>query len=208
MDQAYVPAVSTRGEVRVEYVFDTPLEIIVATPADGGLGSTLPSGATQDRFGAADDNHRYKPLLEGFGRRDIHGLLPALGLPASSPLPMFWSVDFISTATDDEETSASVSLEEEDDDGDDYGYVMTGMRCAVSGKVVRGMEGMDAVTLAALVGRALRALVPLPYARAKARAEAEEERHRMMKEMEEGRRAFEEERLKMVIEKQELLSGT
>ena len=27
IDQAYLPAVSTRGEVRVEYVFDTPIEV-------------------------------------------------------------------------------------------------------------------------------------------------------------------------------------
>ena len=135
-------------------------------------------------------------------------------------MPMFWSVDFVSTSATKGITvtdaaaaataaAAASSLSSVGQDGgEDYGYVMTGMRCAVSGKVVRGMEAMDATTLSSLVGRALPALVPLPYARAEARAQIDAERERMTKQMEERQRVFEEERVKMEAEKQTLLSSS
>lgn len=77
-------------------------------------------------------------------------------------------------------------------------YFMTGLRCAVSGKVIHGLEAMDTATLASLVGRALKASVLLPYTRAKARAEVEAERARMK---EQSRRGREEKLQKMEEEK-------
>lgn len=183
-------AASTRGEVRVEYAFDTPIEVTVRTAARGGLGGAVRSGATHDRVGVEDP--RFEPLLEGFGRRDMHRLMPALGLPPGTPLPLFWSVDFVSADAD----------ERASDDGR-YGYVMTGLSCAVSGKVIPGSEAVDAESLASIVGRALRASVPQPYARAKARAAAEAESARMLARMEEQRRAFDEERRRMQEEMEE-----
>ena len=127
IDQAYAPGVAARGEVRVGYVFDAPLEVMVATPAEGVMGSTVPSGATHHRPGV--DDPKYKPLLEGFARRDIHQLMPALGLPPGTSLPMFWSADFISIDAADADADPAAAAAGGDGQ---YGYVMTGLRCSVS----------------------------------------------------------------------------
>ena len=193
IDQAYLPGLSKLGEVRVDYIFDTPLEVTVKKPAEGGMGSTILSGAEHTHCAANDP--RFKPLMEGFARDDMPRLMTALGLPSGSPLPIFWSAEFIHTSTDDD--GSNKDNDPAASPGDDHGYVLTGLSSAVSGNVIRGYDAMDPASMATLMGRALQRLVPIPYARAKARAELDAQRAAMEKMMEEQRKMLAEERRKM-----------
>jgi len=143
------------------------------------MSSAVASGAAHRHAGL--DQPQYRTLLESFGKCDIHRMMLALGLPPGSPLPIFWSVDFISRGAGEGsgvgiEAAAAGSNPKASTAAADanldpaHGFVVTGLSCAVSKGVIHGLAAVDPGRLASSVSRALEALVPLPCARAKAQA--------------------------------------
>jgi len=91
IDQAFMPRIS-EGEVRVLMIGDTPVEILHKKPKEGGVSATLKSGAVYTKF--APNASAFERLMHSFVDRDLHNLLPVLGM-AEQPLPLLWTADFI-----------------------------------------------------------------------------------------------------------------
>ena len=103
LDQRFCPRIA-EGELRFNMLGDVLVSIIHQTPnevADGtGSNSTV----------YAPEEPRFKSLTESFLSRDVHMIMPSLGL-ANEPLPLLWSIDLIlaspeGTAADQEKWAA------------------------------------------------------------------------------------------------------
>jgi len=117
IDQAFMPRIS-EGEVRVLMIGDTPVEILHKKPKEGGVSATLKSGAVYTKF--APNASEFERLMHSFVDRDLHNLLPVLGM-AEQPLPLLWTADFILGAPKPPWT-----------DGKDY-YFIGELNCACVG---------------------------------------------------------------------------
>mmetsp|Transcript_39907 Transcript_39907/g.62249 ORF Transcript_39907/g.62249 Transcript_39907/m.62249 type:complete len:148 (+) Transcript_39907:3-446(+) len=80
------------GEVRVLFIGSKPVEIVHKKPRSGGLSATLKSGAVYTRY--EPDDPAFERLMHSFVNRDLHNLLPLLGMEGH-PLPLLWTADFI-----------------------------------------------------------------------------------------------------------------
>mmetsp|Transcript_3246 Transcript_3246/g.11765 ORF Transcript_3246/g.11765 Transcript_3246/m.11765 type:complete len:374 (+) Transcript_3246:341-1462(+) len=90
VDQRFLPRI-VEGELRVNMIYDTPIEIIMKKPMEGGISATLKSGALYECYDPK--NPKFARLLEMF-LADLPNLMSALGMPGT-PLPLIWAADFI-----------------------------------------------------------------------------------------------------------------
>ena len=90
VDQRFLPRI-IEGELRVNMIYDTPTEIIHKKPAEGGISTTLASGAKYVTYGA--DDPQFATMMAKF-KADLPVLMKTLGLE-NDPLPLVWTADFI-----------------------------------------------------------------------------------------------------------------
>ena len=104
VDQRFLPRI-VEGEVRVNMIYETPVEIIHKKPAEGGISATLSSGAKYVSY--APDDPQFTTLMKNF-MADLPTIMPSLGMEGVA-VPLIWTVDFI--------------LGEKDEDGSDKYFV-------------------------------------------------------------------------------------
>mmetsp|Transcript_10563 Transcript_10563/g.64944 ORF Transcript_10563/g.64944 Transcript_10563/m.64944 type:complete len:471 (-) Transcript_10563:870-2282(-) len=90
VDQRFLPRI-VEGEIRVNMIYDQAIEIVHKKCVEGGISSTLASGANYVRYSPSD--LRFAPLV-ALLNNNLWKIMPALDL-ADVPLPLIWSVDFI-----------------------------------------------------------------------------------------------------------------
>ena len=113
IDQRFLPRI-VEGELRVNMIYDTPIEIIHKKPAEGGISATLASGAKYVSYSPTDP--QFDVLMTKF-KTDLPKIMPALGME-KDPLPLIWTADFI--------------LGDKTDDGKDT-YVVGEFNCSCVG---------------------------------------------------------------------------
>lgn len=91
IDQRFLPRI-VEGELRVNMIYDTPIEIVHKKPAEGGISATLASGAKYVSY--QPDDPVFKVLMDNFLNKDLPKIMPALGMD-SEPIPLIWTSDFI-----------------------------------------------------------------------------------------------------------------
>jgi len=91
IDQRFLPRIM-EGELRVNMIYDTPVEIVHKKPAEGGISATLASGAKYVSYKA--DDPQFKVLMDNFIKKDLPQVMKALDME-SEPLPLIWTGDFI-----------------------------------------------------------------------------------------------------------------
>jgi len=96
IDQRFLPRI-VEGELRVNMIYDTPVEIIHKKPAEGGISATLASGAKYVSY--KTDDPMFENLMKDF-KTDLPTIMPVLGM-SKEPLPLIWTADFILGPKDD-----------------------------------------------------------------------------------------------------------
>ena len=91
IDQRFLPRIA-EGEIRVNMIYDTPVEIVHKKPVDGGISATLASGAKYMSF--KPDDPKFAVLMDHFIQKDLSKIMEALDMEGE-PLPLIWTTDFI-----------------------------------------------------------------------------------------------------------------
>ena len=68
IDQRFLPRI-VEGELRVNMIYDTPVEIIHKKPAEGGISATLQSGAQYVKYSPKDP--AFASLMDNFMNKDL-----------------------------------------------------------------------------------------------------------------------------------------
>merc|ERR1711879_709103 len=91
IDQRFLPRI-VEGEIRVNMIYDTPVEIVHKKPAEGGISATLASGAKYVSYKPSDP--MFTKLMDNFINKDLAKVMHVLELQGQ-PLPLIWTSDFI-----------------------------------------------------------------------------------------------------------------
>merc|ERR1712054_521075 len=94
VDQRFCPRI-VEGELRYNQIGDGLVGIIHKKPAEGGISAVGGTGSIYTYYGP--DEPKFATLTENFLKKDLGGVMPALGL-ASEPLPLWWTTDFINSS--------------------------------------------------------------------------------------------------------------
>ncbi|KAK3288042.1 hypothetical protein CYMTET_4474 [Cymbomonas tetramitiformis] len=91
IDQRFLPRI-VEGELRVNMIYTTPIEVVHRTPAEGGISATAGSGPKFVSY--APDDPKVAVLIDNFINKDLPKIMPALGL-RDTPVPLIWTAEFI-----------------------------------------------------------------------------------------------------------------
>ena len=91
MDQRFCPRI-VEGELRYNQVGDALVGIIHKKPKEGGISAVGGTGSIYTYYGPEEP--KFQALTEGFLKKDLPLVMPALGLP-DEPVPLWWTTDFI-----------------------------------------------------------------------------------------------------------------
>jgi hypothetical protein len=91
VDMRFLPRI-VEGEVRVNMIYDKPVEIVKKTPVSGGISATLASGARY--VSHQPDDPEFAHLMHSFVDRDLPQVMDLLELRGKT-LPLIWTADFI-----------------------------------------------------------------------------------------------------------------